>query len=132
MTELLNHEKAVLRYNEETNAIELIWKQTQDEDTYKMMFTKGLEAVIERDATGWLSDIRKEGIVGAAASEWVQKVIIPKAIAHSLKKVAVVMDKDIYRQFYFKNVIRKTTGQMMHYFDSEEDAKSWLKETVLV
>ena len=79
---LIELEKANLQYNAETNAIELIWKKFQDEVTYKMMFTKGIEYLKEFQATGWLSDIRKEGVVGPATSAWLQKEIIPKAMSY--------------------------------------------------
>lgn len=132
MTVLFNHEKAVLQYNEDTNAIELIWKKFQDEATYKLMFTKGVEALKEKKATGWLSDIRNEGVVGPATSKWMQETILPKAIAYGLKKIAVVMDADIFKEFYLSNIKKNTGNAMMRHFDSFESANNWLKEGVLV
>jgi hypothetical protein len=132
MTVLFNHEKAVLRYNAETNSIELIWKKFQDEATYKMMFTKGLEAIRETKATGWLSDIRHEGMVGPATSRWMQEEIMPKAFSYGLKRIAVVMEADIFKEFYVSNIKKNTQGNMMQYFDSVEGANEWLKERYLV
>ncbi len=132
MTVLFKHEKAVLQYNEDTNAIELIWKKFQDEATYKLMFTKGVEVLKERKATGWLSDIRNEGVVGPATSKWMQEEILPKAIANGLKKIAVVMDADIFKEFYLNNIKKNTGNSMMRHFDSMESAHNWLKEAVTV
>jgi len=132
MTVLINHDKAVLRYNNETNSIELVWKKFQDEATYKMMFTKGLEALKETKATGWLSDIRNEGVVGPATSKWMQDEIMPKALASGLKRIAVVTEADIFKEFYVNNIKKKTQGDMMRYFKSIEEANEWLKEAVLV
>lgn len=132
MTVLFDHEKAVLKFNKETNSVELIWKQMQDESTYKLMFTNGLEAIKETGATGWMSDIRKEGVVGPALSNWMQKEILPKAISYGLKRIAVVMDSDVFKQFYVNN-IRKTTGnEIMKYFGSEHEARKWLTEAVAI
>jgi hypothetical protein len=128
---LIEHEKANLQFNEETNTIELIWKKFQDEATYKMMFTKGIEYLKEYKATGWLSDIRNEGVVGPGTSAWLQNEIIPKAISYGLKKIAVIMEPDIFKEFYVKNIEKITENKMMQYFDSLEKANEWLKEATV-
>ncbi|MBT30681.1 MAG: hypothetical protein CMO01_13560 [Thalassobius sp.] len=128
---LIEHERADLSFNEDTNTIELVWKKFQNEEVYKMMFTKGIEHLQELGATGWLSDIRKEGVVGPATSTWLQTEIIPKAIAFGLSKIAVVMDKDVFKDFYVKG-IEKTVGTCtMKYFDSTEEANKWLKQDLI-
>jgi len=132
MTLLFNHEKAVLRYNRETNAFELIWKKQADEASYKMLFLKGLEAFKETGATAWLSDIRNEGIISPDLSNWLQENIFPKAIENGLKKIAVVMDSDIFKEFYADSIKKHTKGDMMRYFHSVEAANEWLKDGVLV
>lgn len=125
---LIEHDKADLRYNEETNAIELIWKKIHDVETYKMMFTKGLEYIKEYKATGWLSDIRKEGVVGPSTSEWMQQEILPEAISEGLRKIAIVMEPDVFKEFYVNNIKEKAGTDSMKYFDSTESAIAWLKE----
>lgn len=128
---LLEHEKATLQFNQETNSIELIWKKFQDDATYKLMFTTGVEQLRQFGAAGWLSDIRKEGVVGPLTSQWMQKEILPKAISYGLKQIAIVMDADVFSQFYVKNIESNTTGGLMKYFDSPELARNWLKEKQL-
>jgi hypothetical protein len=123
-------DNALLQYNEDTNAIELIWKKFQDEVTYRMMFTKGIEYLKEQKATGWLSDIRKEGVVGPIQSKWLQEEIIPKAISYGLKKIAVVMDSDVFKRVYVKSIEKAVheASDNMHYFYSIEDANQWLRK----
>lgn len=125
---LFEHEKATIQYNEETNSIELVWKKHQDAETYKLMFTKGVDFLKKYKATGWLSDIRNEGIVGPASSKWLQEVIIPEAVSSGLKKIAIVMEADVFKEFYIKNLGKSTKKDMMQYFDSLESANNWLKE----
>ncbi|MBL6446025.1 STAS/SEC14 domain-containing protein [Fulvivirga sp. 29W222] len=124
---LLEHDKANLQFNEETNSIELIWKKYHDEASYRLMFTQGVKLLKEYGATGWLSDIRKEGVVGPTISSWMQKEILPVAIANGLKKVAIVMDADVFKEFYVKNIERNVAQGIMKYFDSVEAAHEWLK-----
>ncbi len=128
MRTLHETEKALMRYNEDTNAIELIWKGQYDADTYKMMFTKGVEYLKEFKATAWLSDIRKEGVVGAASSKWLKEEVIPHAIKNGLKKIAVILDEDVFKKFYVESLDKSMETKMMQYFDSMESAKKWLKE----
>lgn len=125
---LLEHEKASLKFNEDTKSIELVWKKKQDFETYKMMFNKGLEALKANRATGWLSDIRNQGIVGPENATWVQKEIVPKAVAAGLKKIAVVMDKDVFKEYYVNKIKNGSEANgIMQYFDTESAANAWLK-----
>lgn len=127
MKTLFDHEKASLFYNEETNAIVLIWKGVHSDEIYKLMFTKGLAHLQELNATCWLSDIRKEGIVSPANSKWLQEEILPKAVAQGLKKVAIVMDKDAFKKFYVDNIKKEASKtSLMHYFGAVDDANKWL------
>lgn len=130
MKMLLEMEKADLRYNEETNAIELIWKKVHDEMNYKTAFTRGIEFLKEYKATRWLSDIRNEGVVSPANSKWMQEEMLPKAISYGLKKIAAVLKADVFQEFYVKNISKQAakSNQLMKYFDSIEDANKWLKE----
>ena len=126
---LYENQKGELRFNADTNAIELIWKKPQDEESYKELFTKGLDFLIKNKATKWLSDIRNQGVVGPAASKWVADEIFPQAVKHGLGKVAVVMKADIFQEFYISNVsksVQKNRGDIMKYFDAVEDANDWL------
>lgn len=126
---LFEHKKATLHFNEETNAIELSWKKIQDEETYKLMFSKGVEFLTEYKATKWLSDIRKQGVVGPQSSKWLQEVIIPKAVSLGLRKVAIVTDPDVFKKLYVDNLKKGSTqSEFMKHFDSIDSANAWLKE----
>jgi len=128
MKVLLETEKADIRFNPETRAIEVIWKKVHDDATYKLVFTKGVEFLKEYSASAWLSDIRQQGVVGPANAKWLQTEVIPQAIKAGLKRIAVVMDKDVFKQFYVKNIQHTTENSLMQNFDSTESANAWLKE----
>jgi hypothetical protein len=127
MKVLFEHEKANLRFNEETKAIELIWKKIHDVDTYKMVFSKALVLFQEYNAINLLSDIRNEGVVSPTTSRWVQEEILAKAYQSGLKKIAIVMESDVFKEFYIENIRKKTTDEMLQSFDSYENANAWLK-----
>lgn len=127
MKVLYEHEKAHLRYNEETRAIELIWKKIHDVETYKMVFNKALIFFQEHKAINLLSDIRNEGVVSPTTSRWVQEEILTKAYKSGLKKIAIIMDTDVFKEFYIENIRKKTTEETLQSFDSYENANAWLK-----
>lgn len=132
MKVLFEHEKAVIKFNEEVNSIELHWKNTQDVETYKLLFLKILDFIKEYKTPNFLSDIRKEGVVGAESSKWVQTEIIPKAFSYGLKKIAIVMDEDVFKKFYIKNIEKAAGSEHLKYFDKEASANEWLLEKQFV
>lgn len=134
MKVLIETEKAEIRFNSQTNAIELIWKTYADPASYKALFTNGVEYLKEFGATAWLSDIRNEGVVGPEHSKWLHGEIIPKAISFGLRRIAVVLDSDVFKKFYIKNIETNMTqkGQnLMQYFNSTEEANAWLSLSLM-
>ncbi len=127
---LLELEKSDIRYNKETNAIEVIWKATHDDSTYKFTMNKGLDFLIKHKATCWLSDIRKQGNVSPANSQWLQQKLMPRAAECGLKKIAAVIKPDIFQEFYVKNISLKAKEELqeMKYFDEIAAANEWLKK----
>ncbi len=105
----------------------MIWKMQHDHETYKMLFLKILDYIKEYRATGFLSDIRKEGIVAPISSNWVQTEIMPKAFALGLKKIAVIMDADVFKKFYIKTIEKAAGSDRIQYFDHYEPANEWLR-----
>ena len=128
MKTIFENEKVALRFNHQTNAVEMIWKKQQDTDTYKMIFIKALEAINHYKATAFFSDIRKEGIVGPESSKWMQEEIMQKAFSYGMKKIAIVMDSDIFKKFYIQNLEKAAKNDSLKYFDSVELANKWILE----
>jgi len=126
MKTLFEHDKAVISYDPASKSIDMIWKKVQDEPTYKLLYTKGVEFLKEYQVANWYSDIRHQGVVGPGASKWLQQEVIPKAMAAGLKKIAVVMEADVFQQFYVQNINKQSANQLVRNFKSTEDAKAWL------
>jgi hypothetical protein len=78
MKTLYESTHAQINLNTETATIELIWKDVVTEQIYRDTFLKGLELLIGQGATSWISDIRKQGVVGTQSSQWLQKNVIQK------------------------------------------------------
>jgi hypothetical protein len=52
----------------------------------------------------------------------------PKAIENGLKKIAIVMNEDVFKKFYVDNIKNEVKEDaLMNYFKSMEDAYKWIK-----
>lgn len=119
---------AQINLNQELSTMELVWKGVVTEQVYRDTFSKGLELLIAESAKNWISDIRKQGIIGPDSAQWLQKYIIPKAMQNGLKKIAVVMNEDVFKKFYVDNLQKSVdSNSLMQYFKSMEDAYNWIK-----
>ncbi|MDW7692749.1 hypothetical protein R9C00_11555 [Flammeovirgaceae bacterium SG7u.111] len=128
---LIETERATLHYLPNTNAILLTWLKVADADTYKHLFTQGLTHIRVNNANSWISDIRNEGVIGTDLSVWLKTEIIPKAIELGLKRIAIVMDPDVFKKFYVNNIKKDVTDggiKFMEHFDSLEKAQKWIME----
>ncbi|WKV13726.1 STAS/SEC14 domain-containing protein [Marivirga harenae] len=75
----------------------------------------------------WLQNNADAGVLSLEDQKWVSESLIPKA-AQEVEKIAVVVSKDVFRKFAAKNILDKQKGKLnFKYFDSLDDAKTWLK-----
>ncbi|UII28160.1 STAS/SEC14 domain-containing protein [Fulvivirga maritima] len=125
--ELRNDAFASIVFEKDMNAIVVVWKKIPSEEIYKGVFSQAVIELNSKGADKWLSDIRKQGVVGPSNTKWLQEEILPRAVKAGLRKIAIVVEKDIFKKFYIDNV--KTTMSEtaeMHYFDNDEEARKWL------
>lgn len=129
MKVLLENERATLALNPATQALELEWKKVHDTETYRLMYTKGVEFLNEYKVSRWISDIRNQGVVGPDNSKWMQTEILPKAKAAGLQKIAVVMDSDVFKKFYMKSIekaLDDSKHELLQYFGDKAAAEKWV------
>ncbi|UII22454.1 STAS/SEC14 domain-containing protein [Fulvivirga ligni] len=125
--EIRNDDYSTISYEADLNAVHVVWKKIPTEGMYREIFTGALNAIIDNKANKWISDIRKQGVVGPSNAKWLREEILPKAIQAGLNKIAIVVEKDVFKKFYIDNVktIMSATAEMQ-YFDSEDEARKWL------
>jgi hypothetical protein len=129
MKQLKENEYALIQFDEETKTLELIWKKTVTREVYRSIFLETLDLLIKQGSRNFISDIRKEGVIGPENTKWLQENIIPKALKHGLEKIAIVMDSDVFKEFYTENIKKAVAGNaMINLFDSKEAAYNWINE----
>ncbi|SRR6056297_1208787 len=128
MKKLKETDHAIVQFEEETKTLELIWKKTVTKEIYRETFLESLDLLIKKNSENFISDIRKEGVVGPENTKWLQENIIPKALKSGLQKIAIVMDEDIFKEFYTENIKKAIEGNaQINLFKSMEEAYQWIK-----
>jgi len=129
MKQLKENEYALIQFDEETKTLELIWKKTVTREVYRTIFLETLDLLIKQGSRNFISDIRKEGVIGPENTKWLQENIIPKALKNGLEKIAIIMDSDVFKEFYTENIKKAVAGSaMINLFDSKESAYNWINE----
>ncbi len=61
------------------------------------------------------------------ANEWIAQNWMPQALAAGLKKFAHVISPDVFGALSAEELVTKVSGFEMRTFESEKEAKAWLK-----
>lgn len=127
--EILDNESARLLFNEPLNSVEVYWKGHIKSDKYKGIMQTAYDTIIKYEATQWLSDMTHAGVTSPEYQQWVKNEFIPKCAETGLKRVAVVLAKDVFARFYVDKV-KASLGEndlLNERFKTREEAHEWLE-----
>lgn len=127
-----NKRHASVSYDPKIKAPKVIWKDFTSIDDYKETLEATFEVIKKHQCTQWISDQKETKIVPKEASQWLKTVFIPKAAKAGVKKVALILSKDIFSQLYAKRLEQniKTLGLTIKYFNyyQNETAHRWVSD----
>lgn len=106
------------------------WKKSPSFEQYKEPFEVLLERHEKSPIDYFLSDIINQGVSSGEKKEWFKEVALKKAIDGGVKKGAVIINDNPFKEFYV-NIILKATNRMglpFKIFRNIDQAKSWLIE----
>ncbi|OJJ17845.1 hypothetical protein BKI52_28720 [marine bacterium AO1-C] len=129
MIHYLNEDFARVNYYPQNNLVEVIWHKSNTNNQYRQTITAAYNVVVKYGANKWISDMRNGGVISIDNQKWLKEEMVPKAVRSGLRRVALVVSKDIFNLFYAKNI--KNTLQesfQSKYFDDVEKAYQWLLE----
>ncbi len=66
------------------------WRAFANSAELRAALLKGIEAIKDHKATGYLTDTRKVRVVVPSDQEWIKQTWLPLAIEAGLKRIAVV------------------------------------------
>jgi hypothetical protein len=128
MIKAFEHKNALVIYNEEIKSIEVLWNGVVDKEAYQLVLTKAFEAAEYHKATYWLSDIRRQEAIGPQLVKWAKNELIPGMINSSLKKIAIVLDNNVFKSFYIDQIKDSFSSIEFYVFPTTHLAQKWFKE----
>jgi hypothetical protein len=128
----LDEEYALGIYEPDKLLVKIIWRGGQSSDEYRHVFMKALEIATERNGRFFLSDVRKQRVVGPADRKWFQEYALMKAVEGGLLKAAVVFEGNVFKKYYLNNILdtSKKFGLPLKFYYSVEEAEEWLQENI--
>lgn len=94
-------------HNPETKIMFFRWKQRTIGQPYREAFLKGVEYGQTHPTRYFMSDIRNQGIVGPEDRKWFEEVAIPKAIEQGVRKVGIIFDGNVFKEYYLNNIMTR-------------------------
>lgn len=107
------------------------WRAFANSTEFRAGVMKGLQAIRERQATGYVSDTRKVKVVVPEDQKWANEVVAPQMSAAGLKRMGVVTAGAGLGKVSVEEVLRKVDDQslLVRTFDSMPAALKWVGET---
>jgi hypothetical protein len=119
-----------LYYDGNLKVIIIQWKRNVSSEEYREAFKVALDSLKIYKTPGWISDVRKRGVVSYEDQKWLIEKVGAEAVKYGLKRIAVIGFEDSVREDYF-NFVRKASGNMgaeFLLFDTMEKALQWMQE----
>ncbi len=125
---LLNTDYVSVYHFEDTKIGYIYWKRQVSLEEYKEGFNAMIKKHTQDPSDYFISNIIKQGVSSVEKKDWFRSVAMEQAIKKGLKKAAVIMDNNPFREFYV-NLIMGSTKKMglpFKTFQNVISAKEWL------
>ena len=118
-----------MRWDKVHNCVLSEWKGFANSVEFRAALTKGLQAVRERHATGYVSDTRKIKVIVHEDQLWANETLIPLMVASGLKRLAMVTAEAGLGKVTVEEIVRMVDnkGLLMRTFDSVPEAMRWVR-----
>ena len=120
----------LMRWDREHNCIHSEWRGFANSAEFRAVLMKGLQAVRERHATGYVSDTRKLRVIVREDQKWANETAIPLMAAAGLKRLAMVTSEAGLGKITVEEIVQMVDdkGLLMHTFASLPAALAWVKQ----
>jgi hypothetical protein len=120
----------LMRWDRENNCVHSLWKGFANSAEFRAVLMKGLQAVKERHATGYLSDTRKIKVIVHEDQKWANETVIPAMAAAGLRRLAMVTANTGLGKIVVDEIVQMVDNKplLMRTFDAEAPALKWLRE----
>ncbi|MEL6534377.1 MAG: hypothetical protein AAFQ98_03140 [Bacteroidota bacterium] len=125
-------EYAEVAYCPDTKCVQVRWSSGETSGQ-REVFDQILQLIQERPTFTYIADIRDQGVVSNVSRRWMETELLPVAIQSGLKKVAVVVEEDLFKKFFREPQTASQLTQSPQYLEfrymySLEEAQAWASE----
>ncbi len=105
------------------------WNGFVSGEEYKTGLNKALELLKEKKTHKWIGNLSNMEAITEEDQRWANEVWFPNALAAGMKRLGVVVSKDIFNQMSVEEMLNKVESLdlVTQYFDNLENAKAWMK-----
>jgi hypothetical protein len=120
----------LMRWDAENNCVHSVWKGFANSAEFKAALMKGLQAVRERHATGYVSDTRKIRVIVHEDQKWANETVIPAMAAAGLRRLAMVTADSGLGKITVEEIVQMVDNRplLMRSFSAVGPALKWIKE----
>jgi len=88
-----------------------------------------LNTLIHHKCSKVLADIRHMTLIGMDDQQWMERDFLPRAIKFGFKRIAIITPNSYFNKVAVENISYKIDKEKLniHFFESLEDGKTWLK-----
>jgi len=126
---IVENENMTLWYYPDTNIIHHEFHQYTKGQTLRDGLSAGAEIMEKKKAQKWLSDDRKNTVIGEDDMEWTANVWRKRVIKAGWKYWALVLPEKAIGQLNMRRIIKEyaDTGVTVQIFSNADEAMQWLE-----
>jgi hypothetical protein len=121
----------LMRWDADHQVVHSEWRAFANSAELRAGLLRGIDAIRDHRAIGYLTDTRKVKVIVEADQDWINRIWLPLAIASGLKRIAVVTAAYGLGKLTVEDVVEATYYQgavQTRIFDSVAGALKWLSQ----
>jgi signal transduction histidine kinase len=124
-----DNDAAQLYYHGNLNIVVICWKRQLTSNEYREVVEALVNSLNTYQSPGWISDVRKQGILSDKDQQWFGQTIVPQLVKGGLKHVAIVgMDAPERKQYHdYVQTLADTLDFELRMFRSMEESLTWME-----
>ena len=120
----------LMRWDGVHKCIHSEWRGFANSVEFRAGVMKGVQAIRENHATGYVSDTRKVKVIVHEDQRWANEIVVPLMVDAGLKRMAVVIAQQGLGKLTVEDTIRMVDSRelLVRTFKSVPEAMAWVGE----
>jgi hypothetical protein len=120
----------LMRWDPENKCVHSVWKGFANSAEFRAALLKGLQAVRDRHATGYVSDTRMIKVIVHEDQAWANETVIPAMAAAGLRRMAMVIANSGLGKITVEEIVKMVDNKplLMRTFTAVTPALKWVGE----